>query len=164
MGGDGRPPIPLSSTTIKCLRLNRTLLSIPKRFSCTSRLMTDSQDLPRWIVPQGDVLTMPLDNLERLSIEDKMERISRPPSTSGNSLSACWPSCAWCRWVNRSVIVMAPITADAYSGIIPIVPSHVSTSSGHRVIGNFVGRSPKACLPSVYKCISTGTPAFCSAM
>ena len=31
-----------------------------------------------------------------------------------------------------------------YSGIIPIVFSHVSTSSGHLVIGSLVGRSPKA--------------------
>ena len=51
-----------------------------------------------------------------------------------------------------------------YFEITPIVPSQVSTSSGHRVIGNVVGRNPKACLPSAYKCISTGTPAFFSAM
>jgi len=46
----------------------------------------------------------------------------------------------------------------------PIVISQVSTSLGQSVIGNFVGRNPKACLPSAYKCISTGTPAFSSAM
>jgi hypothetical protein len=38
------------------------------------------------------------------------------------------------------------------SGIIPIAPTHVFTSLGHRVIGNFVGRSRKACFPSAYKC------------
>ncbi len=54
--------------------------------------------------------------------------------------------------------------ADAYFEIIPIVPSQVSTNWGHPVIGNFVRRSPKACLPSAYKCISTGTSAFFSAM
>src|ERR1700733_9471285 len=49
-------------------------------------------------------------------------------------------------------------------GIIPIVPSHRSTNSGHPVIGNSVRRSPKACPPCAYKCISTGPPAFFSAM
>jgi hypothetical protein len=51
-----------------------------------------------------------------------------------------------------------------YGEISPIVRSHVSTSSGHLVIGYCVRRSPKACLPSAYKCISTGTPAFFRAM
>ncbi len=53
---------------------------------------------------------------------------------------------------------------STYSEIIPIVPSHVSTNSGHPVIGNFVRRSPNACPPCAYRCISTGTPAFFSAM
>jgi uncharacterized protein (DUF433 family) len=33
---------------------------------------------------------------------------------------------------------------------MPIVSSHVSTSAGHRVIGDFVGRSPKAGLPRIW--------------
>ena len=52
---------------------------------------------------------------------------------------------------------------SVYSEIIPIVPSHVSTNSGHRDTGSFVRRSPNACPPCAYKCISTGTPAFFSA-
>ena len=51
-----------------------------------------------------------------------------------------------------------------YSEIIPIVSSHVSTNWGHAVIGSGVGRSPNACPPSAYRCISTGTPAFFRAM
>ena len=31
-----------------------------------------------------------------------------------------------------------------HSGVIPIVPSHVSTNRGHPVTGNFVHRSPNA--------------------
>ena len=51
-----------------------------------------------------------------------------------------------------------------YSEIMPIVFSHVSTSCGQFVIGRFVRRSPNACPPCAYRCISTGTPAFFSAM
>lgn len=51
-----------------------------------------------------------------------------------------------------------------YSEITAIVRSHVSTSQGHLVIGKFVRRSPKPCLPSANRCISAGTPAFFSAM
>ena len=50
-----------------------------------------------------------------------------------------------------------------YFEVMPIVPSHVSTNRGHSVIGNFVRRSPNACPPCAYKCISTSTPAFFSA-
>jgi len=48
--------------------------------------------------------------------------------------------------------------------IVPMVRSQVSTKRGQRVIGNLVGRRPKAWPPCAYKCISTGTPAFLSAM
>lgn len=51
-----------------------------------------------------------------------------------------------------------------YLEIIPIVFSHVSTNCGHCVMGSCVRRSPKACPPFAYKCISTGTPAFFRAM
>ena len=47
---------------------------------------------------------------------------------------------------------------------MPSVLSHVSTRSGHAVMGNFVRRRPNACPPCAYKCISAGTPAFWSAM
>src|ERR1039458_4342648 len=65
----------------------------------------------------------------------------------------------------RTVAILAGELTGRYTygEITPIVRNHVSSSSGHRVIGKFVGRSPKACLPSAYKCISTGTPAFFSA-
>ncbi|OMP13442.1 hypothetical protein COLO4_01680 [Corchorus olitorius] len=46
------------------------------------------------------------------------------------------------------------------TGIIPRLPSHVSTSAGHRVMGNLVGRNPNACPPSANRCSSAGTPAF----
>src|SRR5690348_12485024 len=51
-----------------------------------------------------------------------------------------------------------------YGEIIPMVRNHVWTSPGHLVMGYFVGRNPKACLPSAYRCISTGTPAFSRAV
>ena len=73
-------------------------------------------------------------------------------------LEALLPSLA------ESVILIRQDRGQRHFEIIPIVRSHVSTSSGHLVIGYFVRRSPKACLPSAYKCISTGTPAFFSAM
>src|SRR5438105_4694310 len=53
---------------------------------------------------------------------------------------------------------------STYFEVIPIVFSQVSNSCGQSVIGNFVRRKPNACPPSAYKCISTGTPAFFSAM
>ena len=60
--------------------------------------------------------------------------------------------------------LLSNATPERYSGIILIVPSHVSTNCGQPVIGSFVGRSPNACPPCAYKCISAGTPAFLSAM
>ena len=45
----------------------------------------------------------------------------------------------------------------------PMVCSHCSTSAGQRPMGSLVGRSPNAWPPCAYKCISVGTPAFCSA-
>ena len=42
-----------------------------------------------------------------------------------------------------------PLTAQMR--VIPIVPSHVSTSPVQRVIGSFVGRRPKAWPPCAYK-------------
>lgn len=48
--------------------------------------------------------------------------------------------------------------------IMPIVISHLPISHGQFVIGRFVRRSPKACPPCAYKCISTETPASFSAM
>jgi hypothetical protein len=50
-----------------------------------------------------------------------------------------------------------------YCEIMPTAASHVSTSCGHRVMGDSVGRSPNAWPPFPYKCISAGTPAFRSA-
>jgi len=50
-----------------------------------------------------------------------------------------------------------------YFEIMPTAASHVSTSCGHRVMGNSVGRSPNACPPFTNTCISAGTPAFLSA-
>ena len=58
----------------------------------------------------------------------------------------------------------AAVARQTKAAQIPIVPSHVSTNSGHRVTGNFVRRSPNAWPPCAYKCISTGTPAFFSPM
>jgi len=55
------------------------------------------------------------------------------------------------------------INTRRYSGIIPSVPNHVSTNRGHCAIGNLLVRRPKACPPCAYRCISVGTPAFCSA-
>jgi len=49
------------------------------------------------------------------------------------------------------------IFTSIYSEIIPIVLNHFSTNAGHCVMGNFMGRSPNACPPCAYKCISTGT-------
>jgi len=57
-------------------------------------------------------------------------------------------------WSRRSQI---------YFEIMPTAASHVSTSCGHRVMGDSVGRSPNAWPPFTYKCISAGTPAFLSA-
>src|SRR5215472_16414066 len=57
-----------------------------------------------------------------------------------------------------------PLKRAVYGAITPIVRTHLSTSSGHLVIGKFVRRIPKPCLPSAYKCISAGTPAFFNAM
>ena len=50
-----------------------------------------------------------------------------------------------------------------YSGVIPMLTSHLSTKRGHSVIGIFVRRSPNPWPPCAYKCISTRTPAFFSA-
>ena len=50
-----------------------------------------------------------------------------------------------------------------YRPIMPIVRSHVSTSCGHPMMGDSVGRSPNACPPFTYTCNSAGTPAFLSA-
>src|SRR6266436_4678385 len=77
------------------------------------------------------------------------------PEVSAHRYQHCRDSC-------RPVSRMR--SQSTYSEIIPIVPSHVSTNCGHPVIGNFVRRSPNACPPCAYKCISTGTPAFFSAM
>jgi hypothetical protein len=51
-----------------------------------------------------------------------------------------------------------------YGEINPMVRNHVSTRSGHLVIGSCVRRNPKACLPCAYRCISAGTPAFIRAI
>ena len=64
----------------------------------------------------------------------------------------------------RLVPAILSESPNSYFAIIPIIPSQVSTNSGHFVTGNFVLRSPKACPPCAYKWISTGTPAFFSAM
>src|ERR1035438_5985262 len=44
--------------------------------------------------------------------------------------------------------ILAPFlpmrSQSIYSEMIPILPSHVSTNSGHLVTGSFVRRSPKA--------------------
>ncbi len=50
------------------------------------------------------------------------------------------------------------------AGIIPMVLIHVSASAGQRVIGFDVGLSPNAWPPWAYRCISTGAPAFFSAV
>ena len=50
-----------------------------------------------------------------------------------------------------------------YPQQIPSPTSQVATNGGHSVIGSFVCRSPNACPPCEYKCISAGTPAFCNA-
>jgi len=47
-----------------------------------------------------------------------------------------------------------------YFEVTPIIRNHVSTRSGHFVIGYCVRRSPKPCLPSANRCNSAGTPAF----
>ena len=57
----------------------------------------------------------------------------------------------------------ATMSSNSYE-VIPIVSSQVPINRGHPVIGSSVRRSPNACPPCAYKCISTGTPAFLSAM
>ncbi len=78
-------------------------------------------------------------------------------SNAGSSLSAdgVHPSCAPTAHQQQILKVRKP-----YSRTTPIVPSQISTSSGHRLTGSFVLRSPNACPPCAYRCISTGTPAF----
>jgi len=66
--------------------------------------------------------------------------------------------------VTRPVPVGSERQFRNYGEINPIVRNHVSTSSGHLVIGYCVRRNPKTCLPSAYRCISTGTPALFNAM
>src|SRR5438309_2748240 len=86
---------------------------------------------------------------------DKCRRLTHPESGSLNRLSGLPyqpPSPVGRR---TTAILAADRPPPIYGEIIPIVRNHVSTSSGHRVIGNFVRRSPKACLPSANKCIST---------
>lgn len=48
-------------------------------------------------------------------------------------------------------------------GSMPIVLIHASARLGQRVIGFDEGRSPNACPPCAYRCISTGTSACFSA-
>src|SRR6266481_10057968 len=50
------------------------------------------------------------------------------------------------------------------SMLIPFLLLLRRSLQDHRVIGSSVRRSPNACPPCAYKCISTGTPAFFSAM
>ncbi len=69
-----------------------------------------------------------------------------------------------CGLVVSGCMGTAGVAGEVRSDVIPMVRSHVSTNSGHLVIGCSVRRSPNACPPSAYKCISTGTPAFFSAM
>lgn len=75
------------------------------------------------------------------------------------------------RSVNESLLPCGDerATCDArliragYRGIMPMLPSHASTSAGHRVMGDSVGRSAKACPPFANTCISAETPALLSA-
>ena len=60
-----------------------------------------------------------------------------------------------------ATIIDASIARPGYPGTIKYA---YSTNNGHSVIGCFIGRSPKACPPSAYKCSSAGTPAALRAM
>ena len=65
--------------------------------------------------------------------------------------------------ISSAIPAAAVDLRSPYSEIIPILPNQVSTNWGHLVTGSPVRRSPNACPPLAYKCISTGTPAFFSA-
>jgi len=48
----------------------------------------------------------------------------------------------------------------AFTEVTPIVPNHVSTNSGQRVMADVVRRRPNAWPPRAYRWYSTETPAF----
>jgi hypothetical protein len=50
----------------------------------------------------------------------------------------------WRRFANSLFAAIAAVLHRTYSELIPIVRSHLSTKSGHSVIGNPVRRSPNA--------------------
>ena len=67
---------------------------------------------------------------------------------------------AYPRHFERLQLALPVAPYRAFTEVTPIVPNHVSTNSGQRVIADVVGRRPNAWPPLGYRWYSTETPAF----